>query len=118
MQILHFATKFGGLFGDTWSWLPCPLFTLLINVFVAVFGAIFLEDEGTISLFATSDGVSYPTVLTPGPIPNDIFKKIKSDGIPIATAIASVNNVINIFGFFDFCKLILGDFFWMWFCTI
>ena len=44
-NIAHFATKFGGLFDDTWSLLFYPLFILFIIVFVAVFGATTGRDK-------------------------------------------------------------------------
>ena len=78
---------------------------LVINVILILFS----HDEGTPSPIPASDTIPYPTtplsfgrVLTPDPISNDIFKKIKSDGIPIGTAIVSVNTVNNSFRFFDF----------------
>ena len=45
-NIAHFATKFG-LFDGTWSGL---LLCLLMTLFIHVFGAVCLEDEGTIYL--------------------------------------------------------------------
>ena len=44
-------------------------------------------------------------------MPNDIFKRIKTDTMTIWTVMTSMSsNIANIFGYFDICKLIFGVF--------
>ena len=74
---------------------------------ISILFCLFSEDV------RTPVSTHYPTIHTtysaPDPIPNDVSKNITSDGIPIGTAIASISDINNTFGFFDFCKLIFGD---------